>query len=478
MNPWIERTYRHLPVWAQNLAVTAFGIGYRSQRLGGDFEEYVKGFRLRDRWGPEQMDAFVVGQLRRVLMHAFEQVPYYQRRWREAGIETVDLETIDWERFRRLPQVPKNDLRKDPRVFLARDIATTQKLFDNPSSGSTGTPIIVTWTSDVRRRLTAARAVRSFEWAGTSVRRPRSMLGGRTVVPDPNSRGPFHRCNLAERQIYFSAYHLSPDRACQYVAALNRYRPKVLTGYAHSHYFLARYMLQQDLRLDYQPEALILGSEPLNGEMKATLQQAFGARAYEEYGSVENCVLATECEAGCLHVSPDFGVLEILDEAGNPVAAGEPGRVVCTGLLNDVQPLIRYQIGDLASWAPGTCACGRVQMPVLQSVEGRIEDVVVGPDGRELVRFHSVFYGLGKIVEAQVVQETLRRLRVKVVTTEELDEAESSLMRRRVVQRLGDVEVIVERVQSIPRNSRGKFRAVVSLISEEERRRAREVMRS
>ena len=74
-------------------------------------------------------------------------------------------------------------------------------------------------------------------------------------------------------------------------------------------------MLEQGRKLNYRPKAIVLSSEKLTAVMRRTLQDAFGCRAYEEYGSVEN-ILATECEAGNLHSNPDFGILEVVDAEG------------------------------------------------------------------------------------------------------------------------------------------------------------------
>ncbi len=469
MHRWIEAGYHRLPVWAQNVAVTAFGVSYRRHRLGGDFEQQVAEFRTRDRWTPEQMNPYVEDRLRNVLVNAFQRVPYYHERWSAHGINPQQLARFRFEDLPRLPITPKDDLRAHPDLFLATNRSKRERLSKNGSSGSTGTPINAIWSSTVRRKCIAAREVRSFGWAGTSVRLPRAMIGGRPVVQDPNSQGPFYRYNRIERQVYFSAYHLAPKHAAAYVEGFNKYEPRVFTGYAHCYYFLARHMLDQGLRLRYRPDALVLSSEPVSSEMKAVMQEAFGARAFEEYGAVENCFLVTECESKSLHVNVDFGLIEVLDERGEPARPGTPGSVVATGLLNDVQPLIRYKIGDVVTWAADQCACGRSQFPVLAAVEGRLEDVVVGPDGRQMVRFHSLFINLPRIIEGQVIQEAIDKLRVKVVATEGFGVEEERTIRQRVLQRLGQVDVRVERVVDIPRNSRGKFRSVVSLLSAADR---------
>jgi phenylacetate-CoA ligase len=223
-------------------------------------------------------------------------------------------------------------------------------------------------------------------------------------------------------------------------------------------------MLEKGLRLEYSPAALVLGSEKLTPEMKAVIQEAFRARPYEEYGAVEQCVLATECEFGSLHVNPDFGIVEILDEQGMPVPVGEPGRIVCTGLLSETQPLIRYDIGDLGMLSAASCVCGRDQLPVLCEVSGRSEDVIVGRDGRQLVRFHGLFIDLPHVLEGQVIQETLDLIRVRVVARPGFDHREQQLIHQRLQERLGAIQVVVERVNRIERTPRGKFRAVISKV--------------
>ncbi|MCG3148780.1 MAG: Phenylacetate-coenzyme A ligase [Verrucomicrobiae bacterium] len=443
----LEAIYPYVPVWAQNLGISLFGLAYRRERLGGEFDRYVAGFRERDRWSKERMEEYVATELRRVVQRAVEQVPYYRERLTVGGD---------------LPVTPKADLRARGAEFVAADCRGRVEFYS--SSGSTGTPVKIAYTAADHRRFMAAREARSFGWAGTSIRRPRSMIGGRRVVPSGTARAPFYRYNWAEQQVYFSAYHIAQANVADYVAGFNKYRPELLTGYAYSHYLLARMMVAQGLTLEYEPKAAVLSSEKLTAEMKRVIRQALRVRAFEEYGAVENCLLATECEAGRLHVSPDFGVVEIVDAAGKPVPPGVEGRVVCTALLSEAQPLIRYEIGDVAVWAKEECPCGRSQLPVLEEVVGRLEDVVVGPDGRELVRFHWVFMDLPNVVEGQVVQEAVDRLTLKLVTREGFGAAEERMIRERFAERLGPVQLVIERVSEIPRTERGKFRAVISKV--------------
>ena len=211
-------------------------------------------------------------------------------------------------------------------------------------------------------------------------------------------------------------------------------------------------------------KAMITTSEKLTPEMRIVMERAYGCRVYEEYSTVENAIFASECERGSLHVSPDVAVVEILRADGSPCAPDEPGEVVVTALARVYQPLVRFRLGDMAVWAATPCVCGR-QMPVIKEVIGRIEDVILGPDGRQLVRFHGIFVSQPHVREGQIIQEALDQIRVKVVTTDGFGESDVKDIIQRVQQRLGTaVRVIVEPVVSIPRTKAGKFPAVVSNI--------------
>ncbi len=473
MHRFVEDAYGALPVWAQNAALSAWGLRYRNRRLGGRFEREAREFDERGNWSAEQMRGYLTGRLRRTLGHAFRETPHYRERWRELGLDAGDLERFELEDLRRLPITTKDELRKSPRSFLAAEIAKSSKLSKTQSSGSTGTPVSVYWNDKSRQRMLGAREARSFRWAGGTILGSRAMIGGRAILSGADPKPPYHRYNWAENQVYFTAYQIRPSSAADYVEGFRRHKPKLFTGYAHSYYFLARMMLEQGLSIGYSPEAIVLSSEKLTPEMKDVIQQAFGARAFEEYSSVENSVLATECENGSLHLSPDFGWAEILDENDEPVKPGELGRIVCTGFVNDAQPLVRYVIGDVGGFAAEPCSCGREQLPTMLPVEGRLEDVLYGPDGRRLVRFHSLFLGLPGVVEAQVVQEKADLFRVKTVATDKFRAETMETIAARLRKVAGDVRVEVERVASIPRSSRGKFRSVVSLLTPEEQEQLR-----
>jgi phenylacetate-CoA ligase len=460
----LECVYPSLGVRSQNAMISAYGYLYRHRRLGGEFPRLVAGFVERDRWSLERMRVYVEEQFRRMLAHAWETVPFYRRAWAAAGIDSGMISSLRLEDLPILPVVSKTDLRRAPQSFLSRGEARWHVRLLESTSGSTGEPVTVTSTPALQRAYMAAREARSFRWAGTSALLPKATIGGRPFVPRADSPGPYDRINAAEDQCYLSAFHISPRTVEAYVAALRRHNARVLTGYASSYFSLARMMLAEGLTLGYQPDCLVLCADKTTSKMKQLIYEAFRARAYEEYGSVENAALATECEYGSLHAHPDFGILEIADEGGRPLPPGEEGRIVCTSLLNRVQPLIRYDVGDLGRWSIRRCPCGRDHLPVLEEVVGRIEDVVTGADGREIVRLCSL-QNVPRVLASQVVQYRPDAITVRVVPGEGFGAAEEAMIRQLLgKQRLGDVRIDIERVAELEKTAAGKVRRVIRRI--------------
>jgi phenylacetate-CoA ligase len=450
-----DSLYSIFPVWMQHAIVTGYGLYWRQLRFGPGYSHYVREFQERENYSWSDWQVWQSEKLKKLLPACVHHVPFYRSHWTGAQKQAALSNELN-----KLPLLEKDPLRTAPRNFLREDMHPLHpKIF--LTSGSTGTPISSYFTIPELRQSLALREVRSARWAGVSFSLPRATFSGRMVEPNTNSAGPFYRFNMAERQVYFSAFHLKSDAAPQYVEALHRHKIEWGTGYAFSFFLLAQFMLEKGIPHP-NLKAIITTSEKLTGEMRKVMEKAYGCNIFEEYSTVENVVFASECEHGQLHVSPDVAIVEILRPDGTPCLHGEAGELVVTGLMKTFQPLIRFRLGDMGMWASEPCPCGR-QMPVIKEIIGRIEDVVFGPDGRQIVRFHGIFVSQPHVREGQIVQESLDSLVVKIVPSGNFSQQDAQDIIFRVQQRLGeDVRVQVELVDEIPRTKAGKFQAVVS----------------
>lgn len=444
-----------MPVIVQNMCITIFGIKWYRRRFKGDFDSELQGFIRRENFVKKEWDDYKKSQLQKLILHAYRNVPYYKKLFDENNISASNFDLSD------LPKIPL--LNKETFKAIGQDTLIAKKAEYGgefySSSGSTGTPTKVLVSRKCHQRYAAANEARSRMWAGVTRRSPRGMIGGRRVIVNSNDGPPFHRYNLVERQVYFSAYHISNKNAKYYVEAMWRYKIEYMTGYAVSNYLLATFIKQNDLKVP-KLKAVITSSEKLTEDMRTLMEEVYRCKVFDGWSGVEACAMISECEHGSLHVSEDVGLIEVIDENGEEVGEGESGEVVCTGFLNYDQPLIRYRIGDRVTKGVGSCKCGR-HMPIIKDIDGRVEDIVTGRDGRKMVRFHSVFVGLSSIHRAQVIQRSLEHLQIKIENDNELNQEEIDLITNRIKSQLGDVNIEIKQHCKIDLIN-GKFKAVIS----------------
>lgn len=445
------------------MAASARGLTLRRRRYGPETERLVAKALERELWSAERWRAFREERLAFLLHRAATAVPYYRRYWEERRRKG---DRATWERIENWPVLKKDSLRASAEAFLAED-RDPRRMASEHTSGTSGTPIRLWRSVETDRAWYALLETRLRRWNGVSLRDRWAMLGGQLVTPASRKKPPFWVWNAGLSQLYMSAYHLSPSTAASYWEALRRREVTHIIGYPSALYSLAEMAPAGQAALP-SLRVLISNAEPLSERQRERISRTFEAPVRDTYGMVEIVCAASECNSGRMHLWPEVGVLEVLaEESDEPVPAGEAGRFVCTGLVNPDMPLVRYEIGDRGSLATGQapCACGRL-LPALAQIEGRLDDVLVTPDGRRVGRLDPVFKSDLGIREAQIVQESLNRVVVRVVASNGFKESHAETIVREMRQRLGgDVSVTVERVEEIPRTKAGKFRGVVSLLS-------------
>jgi phenylacetate-CoA ligase len=449
------RMYHRLPPPARSAVATLRGWQLRSWRYGAGFDRLVEDAAARERWSPERWDAYREERLGRLLLRAATRVPYYRRH--HGRRHHADLPPSDW--LGHWPILQKESVRAKGAALLADD-CSPRRLFAEQTSGTTGTPLTL-WKSQRTLRLWYALSeARWRNWYGVSRRDRWAIVGGQLVVPVRQRRPPFWVWNAALRQLYMSAYHLAPDLIPSYLDALVQHRVTYVYGYTSALLALAHEAVRLGRR-DVPMAVAITNAEPLFPHEREVIARAFQCPVRETYGMAEFVTAASECAAGRLHLWPEAGVVEILD-GDRRVSDGTTGDLVCTGLLNEDMPLVRYRVGDRAALMPAgsACECGRT-LPCLLSIEGRREDGLFTRDGRRIGRLDPVFKADLPIREAQIVQETLEKITVRFVPAPGFGEEHRRALASRLRDRLGDVAVVCEPTTMIPRGANGKFRAVI-----------------
>ena len=460
MPDWLK-VYHHLPYPAKVLAASARGRTLDRWRYGPDTERLVEEALARDGWTADQWRVWREERLAFVLHRAATRVLYYRDQWarrRAAGDRAAADVLANW------PTLSKDALRAEPRAFLADDCDPARMYYEH-TSGTTGKPLHLWHSRETLNAWYALLEARMRRWYGIDRGDRWAILGGQLVAPVARDRPPYWVWNFALRQLYLSAYHLAPDNIAAYLEAMRRHEVVYLLGYPSGLYALARVALERGLAAP-RLRVVIGNAEPLLAHQRKAIEAAFGCPARETYGMAEYAAAGSDCQHGRLHLWPEAGHVEIVaDDGDQPLPAGAAGRLVATALLNADMPLIRYETGDRATAAADACACGR-GLPVLAAIEGRVDDVIITPDGRHIGRLDPVFKADLPIREAQIIQETRDTLRVLYVPTEAYTAADGQALIGRIHDRVGgEMGVVLEAVAEIPRSAGGKFRAVISRVT-------------
>lgn len=458
MTSLTARLYAKLPIALRGAAATARGSYLRIWRYSARTERAVSEALEREHWTAEQWATWRDGRLGALLERAATCVPYYRSQW-ERRRKNGDRAT--WELLENWPLLQKEPLRQSARAFVADD-RRPRSMFHEHTSGTTGTPIDLWFDRETVVEWYALFEARWRRWYGVSRHDRWAIFGGQLVVPLRQRKAPFWVWNAALHQLYCSVYHLAPELMSHYVAALRQYRVRYLWGYPSALYTLAQHMLRLGEPPFEHVVAAITNAEPLYPHQRAAMQRAFGCAVRETYGMSEIAAAASECEFETLHTWPDAGIIEVRPDVEE--GSGDPGagELVATGLLNPNMPLIRYCTGDRGALSSSLtqCACGRT-LPALANVEGRMDDTLVTLDGRRIGRLDPVFKSDLPLREAQIVQEELGLIRLRYVPAAGFTDRTQAEIAERIRERMGEIRVVFEPVDSIPRGANGKFKAVV-----------------
>ena len=191
------------------------------------------------------------------------------------------------------------------------------------------------------------------------------------------------------------------------VAALNRFQPRSLVGYASALRPLA--VEQLSGRLKISPQAVMSASEVLTPPAAQELEKAWGTAPFDVYAATETAGIASPCVFRNRHLYEDLLIVDPVDREGNKVPPGTTGaRVLVTVLFSRTLPLIRYEMSDSVRLGGRGCPCGR-SFTLLEGIEGRIEDVLDLPGRAGAVSVHPIVFHhvLDQAAKAgwQVVQE-------------------------------------------------------------------------
>ncbi len=319
----------------------------------------------------EELKALQLKRLQDVCRRVYATVPFYRKRFDEAGIKPADVRSL--EDLKRLPFTVKQDLRSNypfgtfavPRDNIARIHA---------SSGTTGQAVVVGYTqydldvwAQLMSRCLVASGVKPQDvvhvaygyglfTGGLGAHDGATKLGCMVV---PASGGS------TRRQVGLIRDLGATVLACTPSYAMHLWEVAMENGINF-----------RDLPL----RVGVFGGEPWTDAMRQTIEDKMGIDAHNIYGLSE--IMGPGCAIDCsehdgLHVWEDHFLCEIIDpQTGEQLPEGEQGELVITNLTKQGSPLIRYRTRDLTTMVTEPCRCGRTHARISRFA-GRSDDMLI-----------------------------------------------------------------------------------------------------
>lgn len=438
---------------------TGSGLQKNRNRYGKEYWDYRKFLEDFDTWSLEKKLEYRDKQLHKFINYSAKNSEFYSHLY-----EGIELETIrSSENLKALPVVDKEMLRAhiDNVYTVTREDST-----EGHTGGTTGKSLVVRITaSDSMERMAQLdhfKARHGFE--NRKMRRATFM--GKHIVPPRKTKSVFWRYNAASKQMLYSTFHITENNLPYYVESLNKFKPQALDGFFTSMVDIASYILRNDIKLDFRPVAIFPTSETVTESGRRLLEEAFGAKVYDQYASSEGAPFITECQAGTLHIEPASGVFEHRNE--------NTDEVLVTSFTTHGTPLIRYAIGDSMVLGPNlACNCG-IESPTVVSIQGRNDDFLYRPDGAKINggNIANLFKNLPNVViRAQLVQERMDAITILLeVDTKRYRSEHEALLREEFQHKFGpDSHLLIKVVDEIPRAASGKHRLILNRVEPQER---------
>ena len=457
----LKDLYDRLPPGVQEMCVATAGWRSHRARFGSQFRSKLRELSRTDFQNADDVRIDQEHRLAEMVGWAAATVPYYRHLFRREGIDPNSIGVL--EDLKRIPFLDKETVRLRGAELLSEGFSR-QTLSAGHSSGTTGTALPLVQT---REALGWEDAViwRQRGWFGFLLGDRFAAFGGQPVVPFGQQRPPFWRSDPARGRVLFSPYHMKPEFLAFYASELNQRGYLFWQGYPSSIALICEYLLENGIDLrTAAPGAVFTSSETLLDFHRERIVSATHAPLADRYGHAELSVSAVQCPEGRYHVDTEFCALEIdPHEEGDDWVRGE---VIATGFANRAMPLLRYRTGDVATLRKRAgCECGRSR-PVIEDLDGRIEDYVVTPDGRRVGRMDLVFRDALLVREAQILQSSPNAILVRIAPRPGYGPDAQLRVEREFRARLGPtIEIRFETVEAIPRQPNGKFRAVISTLA-------------
>jgi phenylacetate-CoA ligase len=280
----------------------------------------LKNMLERERWSIAALEAYQLEQLKKLLVHAGKNVPYYQDLFKEYRFDPARFQHV--QELSILPPLTKDIIAKEGKRLLSND-AHQRGVYQNRSSGSTGSPAVFYQDQQYQDHQRVAAWVSDMA-AGWRIGDRIARLWGAPHDIDSNTRSAANKLiNWLLNQDFYNTHQLSDETMLRYHTDMSRKKPDAIVAYASSAYLFSLFLESRNLQVTYPTKTIITSAEVLHDHMRSAIEQAFNLKVYDRYASRDGGLIGYECDRhNGLHVNMQNVYLECLNDGcseDNPV---------------------------------------------------------------------------------------------------------------------------------------------------------------
>jgi phenylacetate-CoA ligase len=456
----IKTLLKKMPEPVQAYARYAYSVIPLSVRYGKTYQRMSSFLSKSQWWTKEQLEAYQIEKLSKLLAHSYANVPYYRKVFNERNLKPGDIKNLD--DLRLLPLLTRDIIRENFSDLVARNFPES-KLQRVTTGGSTGIPLGLAYERETTDQLEQAFIHALWQRVGFTQNDKSALFKGKLI-----RSGGWHYDPML-KNLNFSTFHMNDEMLARYFQKLKQYKPDFIVGFPSTLSVLANFMLQNKIEPISGVKAVLCGSENLFSGIRQLLSEAFACRIFSWYGHTERVVLAGECEAEeRYHIFPEYGIVELVGE--DNIVINEPektGEIIGTSLNNFIFPLIRYRTADIASYSGDTCSCGRAY-PLFERVDGRTLEYVVTRDNHKITLSAFIqghYKAFSRVKQLQIIQNRPGDIKIKIAGSTEFSKTDEDELKAAMLARAeGRIDIEFDYVDEIERTKSGKHRFLIQQI--------------
>lgn len=418
-------------------------------------------FYEKNQWHTkEEIELYQLKKLQKLVKYTYDNVPFYKKLWDKNSIDIKISKLKDLEKFPIVDKLMLQEAIKNNEISKEYlDKLETNEIIWQSTTGSSGKPFKFPVNIESENHKNALRR-RLYRWYGIDYgikwakfwrgsfkksfkEKLKEFITGeyRFCIYDPN---------------YPKETELNEIRIRSFIIELNKVKPNVIDGFPSALKEISNYIIKNNIRLQFKVQSIVTGAEILTLEDREIISKAFDTIVFNRYGGTESSIIAHECEYQTrnehfLHIQDDRLLVE----------SNENNELIFTDLTTYSLPFVRYKNGDLGTVDKKyKCNCGR-NLSMLTSVNGRINDMFILPDGGKISShiWQNYIKKCEGIEKYQMIQEKIDLIIVNWIKNCNLFQENEFIYVQKLIQNaLKDCKVVWNEVDKIDVGIGGKFR--------------------